>query len=440
MIVGAILLLVSVRDLRRLLPCLPVLVIGSHSRRAVARFRSWCRSCCAHAGLGGPSRKVLVSRTLVVVLTAALIYQWLPSTVTARYTSFSGAAGTAGAYAIDIRNEYAHDAEQLIAAHPWIGVGVGNYLAGNVAQDTVTTDPNDVILLEAAEGGYLFAASFILLIAGLAFALWRLRRVVLAPTAVAVVLPRPPTDSSTSTGFEAHRCSASCSSAWPVGLRSSNGGSPRHDGAPRACRRCRLPRRGATLAVLSRARARGAGHGRRQLVLARSESRCDTLRCRLRRRRCKRGFAAGVNIALSRLANDDVDVLLLNPDAVLTPGAVRELSRFLHRPERRRVAAVAPRLFGPGGEEQRVSWPFPTPLRMCAEAAGSGGCRRATRLLWVRSYCCVAKQSRTLAGSTNGSSSTPRRPTGSDARLHKAGRPLFVFLPLHSTMAGHEHG
>jgi membrane-bound metal-dependent hydrolase YbcI (DUF457 family) len=42
--------------------------------------------------------------------------------------------------------------------------------------------------LEAAEGGYVFAASFVLLIAGTAFALWRLRRFELAPVAAAVLL------------------------------------------------------------------------------------------------------------------------------------------------------------------------------------------------------------------------------------------------------------
>jgi GT2 family glycosyltransferase len=85
-----------------------------------------------------------------------------------------------------------------------------------------------------------------------------------------------------------------------------------------------------------------------------------------------RGFAAGVNIALSRLATENVDVLLLNPDAVLTPSAVRELGRFLHRPENHRVAVVAPRLRVTNGEEQRVRWPFPTPARMCTEAVGFG--------------------------------------------------------------------
>jgi GT2 family glycosyltransferase len=83
-----------------------------------------------------------------------------------------------------------------------------------------------------------------------------------------------------------------------------------------------------------------------------------------------RGFAAGVNVALARLADQEVDVLLLNPDAVIRPDAVRELTIFLRLPENARVAAVAPRLHAADGAAQRVVWPFPTPLRMCAEAAG----------------------------------------------------------------------
>jgi hypothetical protein len=189
MIVGAILLLISVRGLRRLLPCLPILVVGlalTASRGAVlglvvgiAVLTVW---------LGGRSRRILVARTLAVVVTAALIYQWLPSSVTTRFATLSSGTSTPAAYAIYVRGEYAHDAEQLIDAHPWTGIGVGNYLAGSAALGSQTTDPHDVILLEAAEGGYIFAASFVLLIAASAFALWRLRRVDLAPVAAAVLL------------------------------------------------------------------------------------------------------------------------------------------------------------------------------------------------------------------------------------------------------------
>ena len=86
--------------------------------------------------------------------------------------------------------------------------------------------------------------------------------------------------------------------------------------------------------------------------------------------RANRGFAGGVNIALARLAGEDADVLLLNPDAVVIPEVIGELARFLHRPEQARVAALSPRIRRAGGLEQRVVWPFPSPARMWAEAVG----------------------------------------------------------------------
>jgi GT2 family glycosyltransferase len=85
-----------------------------------------------------------------------------------------------------------------------------------------------------------------------------------------------------------------------------------------------------------------------------------------------RGFAAAVNVALVRLTEADEDVLLINPDAVVRPGAINELARVLDRPENRRVAAVAPRLSDRTAVEQRAVWPFPTPGRMWAEAVGLG--------------------------------------------------------------------
>lgn len=189
MIAGAILLLVAVRGLRRLLPCLPLLVLGlalTASRGAVLSLLVGV--LVLSMALAGRSRRVLLGRMLLIVATGVLVFQWLPSSVTARLENFSSATGTAGAYAIDIRGDYARDAEALIAAHPWTGLGVGNYLAGSPTLGTQTTDPHDVILLEAAEGGYLFAAGFIVLGLGTAWALWRRRRYELAPIAAAIVL------------------------------------------------------------------------------------------------------------------------------------------------------------------------------------------------------------------------------------------------------------
>jgi hypothetical protein len=185
----AILLLVAVRGLRRLLICMPLLVLGlalTASRGSVLAVAVGV--AVLSVMLGGRSRQMLIARTVMILVLGVVVYQFLPGDVTAHLTDFSGAGSSSNAYNIDIRYQYDHDAEALIAAHPWTGIGVGNYLAGSAADGTQTTDPHDVILLEAAEGGYLFAASFLLLIGGAALALWRLRRVELAPAAAAVLL------------------------------------------------------------------------------------------------------------------------------------------------------------------------------------------------------------------------------------------------------------
>jgi hypothetical protein len=189
MIVGAILLVIAVHGLRRLLPCMPLLLIGlalTASRGALLALVVGL--VVLSVMYGGARRRTIVARTLALVLIGTAIYPFLPGDVASRLTSYTTAAGATGSFAIDLREEFAKDAEQLISQHPWTGVGVGNYVAGTAANFTSTTDPHDVILLEAAEGGYVFAASFLLLILGAAFALWRLRRVELAAVAAAVLL------------------------------------------------------------------------------------------------------------------------------------------------------------------------------------------------------------------------------------------------------------
>jgi GT2 family glycosyltransferase len=85
------------------------------------------------------------------------------------------------------------------------------------------------------------------------------------------------------------------------------------------------------------------------------------------------GFAAGVNVALRRLLDGEpLDVLLLNPDARITPEQVDALSAYLHADSHADLAAVAPRVAGSGGSEQRVLWPFPSPLRAWWDAFGLG--------------------------------------------------------------------
>lgn len=83
------------------------------------------------------------------------------------------------------------------------------------------------------------------------------------------------------------------------------------------------------------------------------------------------GFGAGVNVALCEiLKGPPVDVLLLNPDAQITPVAVWQLSEALAADPR--AAAAAPHIVDVDGKPQRVMWPLPRPSRSLLEAAGFG--------------------------------------------------------------------
>jgi O-antigen ligase len=188
-IVSAILLLLAVRGLRRLLWCMPLLLIGlglTASRGAILALVVGI--AVISLAYGGGRRRAVLAGTLAIVISGLVVFQFLPASTTSRITNLSAAGNSSSSWAIFYRDQYYHAAEQLIAAHPWTGVGVGNYVAGSASNLTLATDPHNVILLEAAEGGYVFAASFILLVIGAAFVLWRLRRVELAAAAGGVLI------------------------------------------------------------------------------------------------------------------------------------------------------------------------------------------------------------------------------------------------------------
>ena len=84
------------------------------------------------------------------------------------------------------------------------------------------------------------------------------------------------------------------------------------------------------------------------------------------------GFGSGVNLALSRLP-DSGDVLLLNPDAVVTWADVDDLAAALHADPG--LASVGPAQVDASGASVRVAWPFPTPLGAWLEAVGLGRVR-----------------------------------------------------------------
>ncbi|HZT66417.1 MAG TPA: glycosyltransferase family 2 protein [Acidimicrobiales bacterium] len=78
------------------------------------------------------------------------------------------------------------------------------------------------------------------------------------------------------------------------------------------------------------------------------------------------GFGAAANLGAARLT--EPFLLLVNPDAILGPGAVAALrSAFDAEP---RLAIAGARLSYPGGGEQRSWWPFPSARRSWRHAIG----------------------------------------------------------------------
>jgi hypothetical protein len=191
LLANALLLLIGVRSLRRLLPCVPVLLVGlflTASRGAIlALLVGIAVIVLIHTG---PNLRLAFARILPIGIAALVIFQWLPINVRSHVSELSANSSSSSAgYSIYIRDEYQHQATRLIAAHPWTGVGVGNYyLPGNAITPTTSLDPHNVILLQAAEGGYLFAASFVVLLLGAVLAMWRLRHIELAVAAIAVLV------------------------------------------------------------------------------------------------------------------------------------------------------------------------------------------------------------------------------------------------------------
>ncbi len=88
------------------------------------------------------------------------------------------------------------------------------------------------------------------------------------------------------------------------------------------------------------------------------------------------GFAAGVNAALCRRRRPGADVLLLNPDAVITREAVTTLQGALAADPL--LASVGPAQVDASGRPSRVGWPFPSPWRAWLEAVGLGRLRSRT--------------------------------------------------------------
>jgi hypothetical protein len=188
LIANAILLLVGFRALHRLWPCLLVLVPGlllTQSRGAIVAAAIGIVVIVLLRGL--PPRQMAI-RIAPMLLAAGLTFVLIPATAQERLTTFSAGTATKAEYSIWYRDQYAADARRIIEANRWTGVGVGNYAAADASGVIPVDDPHNVLLLQAAEGGYLLAAGFVLVIGGSFLALVRMRKIELAPAAAGVLL------------------------------------------------------------------------------------------------------------------------------------------------------------------------------------------------------------------------------------------------------------
>ncbi len=82
------------------------------------------------------------------------------------------------------------------------------------------------------------------------------------------------------------------------------------------------------------------------------------------------GFGAAVNVALRDRLSPDADLLLLNPDARISPDDIARLHTALRANPR--LASVGPAQVDDAGTAARVVWPFPSPRNSWREAVGLG--------------------------------------------------------------------
>jgi O-Antigen ligase len=190
-IAGALLLLIGVRGLRgKLLLVAPVLTLGlfwTQSRGAILSVVVGL----AVLLLMHPGRDRLRFLALLVPVSAiaAGAFALLPQAAQERNTSFSAGTTSRAGYAVELRETYRLEAWHIIHSKPLFGTGIGQYFDGVNGVHPTTVDPHQVLLLQAAEGGYPLGVAFVVLVLGSAGVIaWRGRRTVLGPAAVALLI------------------------------------------------------------------------------------------------------------------------------------------------------------------------------------------------------------------------------------------------------------
>lgn len=188
-IANGLLLLLASKELRRkliwLMPLLAAGVLWTQSRGAIVSVGVGLLGIAfTHQGR---HRVRSIALTVPLAVASFVAFQLLPEQAQERNLTYTSGNETAAEWAIKIREQYHADAWALIHANPGTGVGVGRYLTGSQYEGTLTQDPHQVLLHQAAEGGYAFAASFLVLIIGTLFVVWKVARTApLGGAAVAV--------------------------------------------------------------------------------------------------------------------------------------------------------------------------------------------------------------------------------------------------------------
>jgi O-Antigen ligase len=189
MIGNAILVLIAIPSLRKLFPCLLILVPGLLYTESRGALGATIVGVIVIGIFTGDAARLVRQRIVLLAVLAVVAFMLMPSSLRTRVTTLSAGTNTPAAYDLKIRQQFSADARAIIARHPWVGVGVGNYQNADANSKLPSNDPHEVLLLQAAEGGYGLAVSFVLLVLGAAVALFtKMRRIPLAAAAAAVLL------------------------------------------------------------------------------------------------------------------------------------------------------------------------------------------------------------------------------------------------------------
>ena len=189
MIGNAILVLIAIPSLRKLFPCLLILVPGLLYTESRGAIGATIVGVVVIGIFTGHAARLVRRRIVLLAALAVVVFMLMPSSLRTRVTTLSAGTNTPAAYDLKIRQQFSADARAIIARHPWVGVGVGNYQNADANSKLPSNDPHEVLLLQAAEGGYGLAVSFVLLVLGSAVALFtKMRGIPLAAAAAAVLL------------------------------------------------------------------------------------------------------------------------------------------------------------------------------------------------------------------------------------------------------------